>query len=340
MKTSKIIKAMALTLSLMLMMTGCMNVAAVRSRVVSLIDRDSDSYITEDVINEDSYAWDIINKAVSQYQNQDHTPSGEKVVHQILWLGYTKVIYENLDLRMDESGRELLENVVYNFEHVVEDISEHNVDIQIDLYFIDEERVLTYDEENNFFYLDHETVVQDIHKYNSDNSYDSVITTVQSGGEENCYRNCNEDMYFNTPVVLGLNTMSISGVSYGYSTFDLCDPCAQVMFEDPTVPSLESTAVAVHEWMHQFEEIGYLLEIEFPNTHAYMGGEEYPGYKTYEFAPEGNYDYFEFYAQVLSGTVPYTDFDGNVMYVGMYPEMWKMTTVEFWSDYGQSVYAM
>ncbi len=338
MKTSKIIKAMALTLSLMLMMTGCVNVAAVRSRVVSLINKDS--YVAESVSNEDSYAWSVINKSVSQYQNQDHTPSGEKVVHKMLWLGYPKVSYEKLDLRMDESGRALFEDVAYNFEHVVEDISEHNVDIQIDLYFIDEERVLSYDADNGFLFLDHETVVQDILKYNPDNSYDSVMTAVQSGGEENYSRNFNEDMYFENPVILGLNTLSISEASYGYSTFDLCDPSIQIMFDDPTIPSLESTAVAVHEWMHQFEGIGYVLGVEFPSTHAYMGGEENPGYKTYEFAPQEYYDYFEFYTQVLSGTVPYTDFDGNVIYVGMYPEMWKMTTLEFWNDYAQSAYDM
>ena len=335
MKTVNIIKTVALTLALMLMMTGCANTVAVHNNVANLLNRETP--VVEEVSTEGSDAMAIIEKSVNRYQNEDHTPAKKATVHKMLWLGYTKVSYENLDFRMSEDGKTLFKDVANSFEHVVEDLAEHNVDIQIDLYFIDEERTLTYFDEDSFLFLENETVYQDIQLYNPDCEYDSVMTAVQSGGEDNYARNCEEDAYFEIPVVLGLNTQSICE-TYGYSTFDLGDPCGQIFFDDPSIPSCISTAVAVHEWMHQFEEIGNTLGVEFPRTHSYMGGDEFAGYETYEFEADGYFDYFEFYSQVLNGTVPYTDENGEVHHVGMYPEMWKLTTIDFWEDYNQYLY--
>lgn len=332
MKTGKIIKMVALTLTLMLMMTGCVNTATVRSGVVNLLNTASP--VIEEVAEADCSEMDVIEKAAAQYYNQDHTPSENPVVHKMLWLGYTNVSYENINFRMDEVDKTFFKDVANSFEHVVEDLAEHNVDIQIDLYFVEEERELTLSDE--FFYLDQATVEDDIQLYNVDAEYDSVITAVQSGGDENYFRNCDKDLFFEYPVIMGLNTKSIDE-SYGYSTFDLGDPYGQIFFDDPSIPSCTATAVAVHEWMHQFEEIGYTLGVEMPCTHAYMGGEEFAGYETYECDANGYVDYFEFYGQVLSGTVPYTDVNGDVHQVGMYPEMWKLTTTEFWLDYNMNV---
>ncbi len=335
MKTVKIIKMVAIILALMVMMTGCADLSGIRDQVEDIIY--SGDYSIENMSMENSDAWSTIDTAVTQYQNQDHTPSEKAVVHKMLWLGYTKVSYENLDMRMDYDGVELLKGVANSFKHVVENLAEYNVDIQIDLYFIDEERTLTFCDGEGFIYLDNATVEDDIQIYNADGEYDSVMTVVQSGGEENYNRNCEEDIYFENPVILGLNTKSIDE-TYGYSTFDLGDPCGQIFFDDPSIPSCIATAVAVHEWMHQFEEIGYTLGVEFPCTHAYMGGEEFVGYETYEENGNGYFDYFEFYSQVLSGTVPYIDGNGDVHYVGMYPEMWKLTTTAFWVTYSDSIY--
>lgn len=332
MKKTKLIKMVVIVIALMVMMTGCADLSGVIDRVEDIIY--SGDYSIENMSMENSYAWTTIETAVAQYQNQDHTPSEEAVVHKMLWIGYTNVGYENLEFRMNESDRVLFKDVANNFEHVVEDLAEHNVDIQIDLYFIDERRELTLSDE--FFYLDNVTVEEDIQLYNVDNEYDSVITAVQSAGDENYSRNCDKDLFFEIPVVLGLNAKSIDE-TYGYSTFDLGDPCGQVFYDDPTIPASIATAVSVHEWMHQFEGIGYTLDVEFPFTHAYMGGEEFAGYETYEADANGYFDYFEFYSQVLSGTVPFTDVNGDVHQVGMYPEMWKLTTTEFWADYNMNV---
>lgn len=335
MKKTKLIKMVVIVIALMVMMTGCADLSGVIDRVEDIIY--SGDYSIENMSTGTSDAWTTIDTAVAQYQNQDHTPSEEAVVHKMLWIGYTNVGYENLEFRMNDADRVLFKDVANNFEHVVEDLAEHNVDIQIDLYFIDERRELTLSDE--FFYLDNATVEEDIQLYNVDNEYDSVITAVQSGGDENYYRNYEEDMFFEIPVVLGLNTKSIDE-TYGYSTFDLGDPCGQVFYDDPTIPASIATAVSVHEWMHQFEEIGYTLGVEFPFTHAYMGGEEFAGYETYEADANGYFDYFEFYSQVLSGTVPFTDVNGDVHQVGMYPEMWKLTTTEFWTDYNSDAFEL
>ena len=70
--------------------------------------------------------------------------------------------------------------------------------------------------------------------------------------------------------MLGVETAGLES-PMGYSAFDLTEPKAGTYpLEDPEVPSLYATAVAVHEWMHQLEYLGTMLGIEYPSTHAYM----------------------------------------------------------------------
>lgn len=158
------------------------------------------------------------------------------------------------------------------------------------------------------------------------------MTVVQSAGDENYDRNYDKEKYQERAVVLGISLRSLDYENWGYSTFDLGDPNGEVLFDDPTIPSLTATAVAVHEWLHQFDYLGFLLRIEYPDIHAYIGGDEFPGYATYEFGAE-NYDYFEYYGQVLNGTVPYVDENDETVLVGMYPKMWELITRKFMTAY-------
>jgi hypothetical protein len=53
-----------------------------------------------------------------------------------------------------------------------------------------------------------------------------------------------------------------------------------------------------------------------------MGGDEYEGYDEYV-ENEKNYDYFELYEQILSGTVPYTSPEGESYKLGLNPRVWQ-----------------
>ena len=264
----------------------------------------------------------MIQEAVDQYNNEDHTPLAEPVKYNVLWLGFTHVTYEELDFQMTDFDREYLEAVALNFEKSVEKITDHNLDITVDLHFIDEPTVLTKQYDDDWLYLAKETVQPVIDQYTKGQEIDTVLTTVQTAGEENRTRNESKNGYGVNYVMLGLETNDMSS-DMGYSTFDLTEPKEGTYpLEDPEVPSLYATAVAVHEWMHQLEYMKTLLDIEYPNTHAYNGPSSFPGYQQYV-ADENDYDYFEFYKLVLKGELPYTSED-TVKQVGMYPKMWPL----------------
>ena len=264
----------------------------------------------------------MIAEAVAQYNEEDYTPLDEPVEYYVLWLGFTHVTYDDLDFRMTDFDREYLEAVALNFEKSVESMTNNNLDITVDLYFVDEEATLTRADGDDWLYLSQDTAQPYIDEYTENAYYDTVLTTVQTAGEENRKRNESKSGYGLNYVMLGLETADLS-TPMGYSTFDLTEPREGTYpLEDPEIPSLYATAVAVHEWMHQLEYIGTILGIEYPNTHAYHGPDEFPGYREY-IADENDYDYFEFYRLVLSGKLPYDD-GVTVKYVGMYPKMWPL----------------
>ncbi len=266
----------------------------------------------------DFITYDIQN----QFATGEIIATSEPVEFKILWLGYKDVSYESLQFTMNEEDEEYLRNVVENFEQTTEKMSDYEVDIQIDFYFVNDSRNLTYDGE--FLYLDLEDAKQDINIYNKNRKYDSVITTVQAEGDENYERRqehpeYSEEEYY---VILGLCTHNFTS-EYGYSTFNLSEPLDEKIYAPETdVPSLFATAVAVHEWLHQFDEAGEYLDIEYPQVHLYLGGDEYEGYEKYV-ENEKNYDFFELYEQILSGTVPYTSPDGERYDVGLNPRLWQ-----------------
>ena len=223
---------------------------------------------------------------------------------------------------MTNFDRDYLRAVVLNFEKSVECITSYNLDISIDLVFVDDSTPLTKISYDEWLYLAQETVQPEIDRHVDAKDYDTVLTTVQTAGEANRVRNEGKPGYDVHYVMLGLETAGLES-PIGYSTFDLTEPRPGTYpLADPEIPSLYATAVAVHEWMHQLEHMGALLGIEYPSTHAYMGPTEFPGYLKYT-ADENDYDFFEFYKLVLQGKLPYTK-DGVTKHVGMYPKMWKL----------------
>ncbi len=264
----------------------------------------------------------LVAEAKEQYEKEDYTPLFPKLNYRILWLGYTHVTYGKLDFRMTKSDRQYLEAVTKNFEAYVEKTTSHSLNIEIDLFFVDDATPLTKVDGDEWLLLARETVMPKIREYDAKKQfgYDTVITTVQTDGDANVRRNQNVPGYDKHYVMLGVKTHGVES-DIGYSTMNLGKPVPGTYPQkDPEIPSLYATAVAVHEWLHQLEYLGQLMGIKYPNTHLYQGG--YPGYQSYE-ANKNNYDYFEFYELVLQGKVPYKS-GGKVKHVGMYPKMWKL----------------
>ena len=280
--------------------------------------REDNSYFVTAAAQADK----MIEEAMEQYLSGDHTDLDAPVVYNVLWLGFTHVTYDDLDFQMTDADREYLEAVALNYEKSLESITHNNLDINVDLHFVDDETELTQADGDDWLFLSQESAQPYIDKYVAGKDIDTVLTTVQTAGEENAQRNADKDGYGINYVMLGLETAGLSS-GRGYSTFDLNMPKEGTMpLEDPAVPSLYATSVAVHEWMHQLEDIRNILGIEYPNTHAYMGPDQFPGYTQYT-ADENDYDFFEFYKLVLTGELPY-DTGSGIGYVGMYPKMWPL----------------
>ncbi len=260
--------------------------------------------------------------AREQFEAEDHSPLKAPVPYRVLWLGFTHVTYGKLDFRMTDFDREYLQAVTLNYSKFLEKITDHNLSVSVDLFFVEEAAALSKSDREDWLYLSQDSAQAAIDRYLPKNEYDTVITTVQTDGEENCKRNRLRRGFNKHKAILGLMTAGISS-PIGYSTFNLGFPRRDTYpLQDPEVPSLYATALAVHEWMHQLEYLGDLLGIEYPSTHAYKGPKAYPGYPKFT-AYENDYDFFEFYKLVLSGRLPYTE-DGKTKYVGMYPKMWPL----------------
>ncbi|MCR4886465.1 MAG: hypothetical protein K5919_06075 [Clostridiales bacterium] len=270
----------------------------------------------------------LIREARAQALARERTPLNPPVRYRMLWLGFTHVTYGDLDFRMNTFHEMYLRAVALNFETYVEKVTNHSIDIQIDLYFIPDVTKLTRAEGDEWLYLDWKAALPAIRRMEENKwkteqkRYDTVITAVETAGEDNWRRNKDKPGYGINYVMGGVELRGIES-DLGYSTFDLNEPFdGTYPLMDPEIPSLYGTAVAVHEWLHQMDGMGELLGIEYPVTHAYLATGEYPKYQDYV-CGKNNYDYFEFYEQVLQGTVPCTD-RGKVTYVGMYPKMWKL----------------
>lgn len=266
----------------------------------------------------------LILEAKKQFEVEDHTRLCQPVHYRILWLGYTHVTYQGLDFQMNDFDQDYLRSVVVNFKNVVENYSDHNIEIKIDLFFINKCTPLTKYHNRDWLFLSSETISSTINQFDEAKHYDTVFTTVQTKGKDNEIRNQNKPNSGKSDVILGLKTHGIEH-QFGYSTFNLFEPKKGTFpLKNPSVPSLYATAVAIHEWLHQFEYLGDFLDIEFPRTHAYQGEPDFPGYQKV-ISDKNNYDYLEFYESVLRGTCPYTlPQNSGVKKVGMYPKMWPL----------------
>ena len=264
----------------------------------------------------------LIREARAQYLKEDYTRLSEPVKYRILWIGFTHVKYGDFDFQMTDIDKEYLDVAALNFEKSVEQIVDHNLDIEIDLHFVDTIKDLTMDSDEYWLFLKQETVQSEIDRFCKNTYYDTVFTTVQTAGKENDARNMRVPEYGELDVIQGLKTAGLES-EMGYSTFNLGEPDPGTYpLDDPEIPSLYVTVVAMHEWMHQLEYMGEMLDIEYPSTHAYEGPETFPGYQEYV-QDLNDYDYLEFYRPVLQGKLPYTG-DGKLKHVGMYPKMWKL----------------
>ena len=145
----------------------------------------------------------MVAEAVAQFNKEDYTALNNPVKYKILWLGFTKVTYGDLDFRMTDSDKEYLKAVTLNFEKTVERITNNNLDISIDLHFISDEKTLTKNSNADWLFLAQETVQPDIDRFDK-GQYDSVLTTVQTAGIENSKRNKGKSGYGKHYVMLGL----------------------------------------------------------------------------------------------------------------------------------------
>ncbi len=62
----------------------------------------------------------IIDAARAQYEAGDRTPEFPPIPYRMLWIGYTRAVYDRLDFRMTRFDREYLQAVTLNFEKYVE----------------------------------------------------------------------------------------------------------------------------------------------------------------------------------------------------------------------------
>jgi hypothetical protein len=258
----------------------------------------------EDYLNNE---WDLLQRARAQALAEDREPLSPPAVHKFLFVACTNVSL-NGGVRhiMDERQKQFFKDVVKNFEEVVELYSDHNVVIETEILIIDRDINLVIPE-GSLRYVYQSSIQPELDVHAPIGAYDAVLVSAAASLPG---------------VILGVKTAGYENL-YGYSWFQL------VMPKDPvyTIPAANeapwlSTCVAVHEWMHQLEFFGGLLNIIYPPVHAYFGGPDFPGYTTYQCAP--GWDFACYYRDCLSGRVPYS-LEGNSRQIGMFPLMWRMT---------------
>ena len=103
----------------------------------------------------------LMKDAADQFLARDHTHLKEPVRYNVLWLGFTHVTYGELDFRMTGFDREYLQAVVLNFEKFLEKITDHDIDVTVDLHFIEDEAPLTLYESEGWLYLANDSTAGD-----------------------------------------------------------------------------------------------------------------------------------------------------------------------------------
>ena len=262
----------------------------------------------EEYLNKD---WSILQSARAQALSENREPLHPPALQKILFVACTSTSLGGTRYTMDEMQKQFFKDVAKNYEEVVELWSNNNVEIETDLLFIDREVVVP---DQNPTWVTQATIQADLDIHAPIGQYDGVLVTAARSLPN---------------VHMGVKTAGYENL-YGYSWFKLYVPTGGSTPPTSypyTVPAANeapflSTDVAVHEWMHQLEFLGGLLDYTFPATHAYAGPPEFPEYVKYPGDPV--WDFAAYYRDYVSGNVPYTS-GGVTRKIGMFPQMWMIT---------------
>lgn len=245
----------------------------------------------------------LIDQAKEQAENGDYTNLDAPAPFKVLFLAYQSVKYNGVIYTMTTAQKNYLNQIAKNFEASVEKFANNNVDIEITVFFVG-------------------STVDIPAKYNSDGSAGPFTITLGDAKAALSERNV-MGTYDSVICTSGYSGNSVLGMTYdaihngyGYSYIKLGSVTA---IPDLTRPTTLGTQVAIHEWLHQLESFRVWLGIDYPDTHAYQGGDKYKDYEHYTVDPE--IEWASYYKDVLSAKVLYK----GSKYIGMYPKMWRVT---------------
>lgn len=251
---------------------------------------------TEDIQN-------LIDQAKEQAENEDYTNLDAPAPFKVLFLAYQSVKYNGVTYTMTTAQKNYLNLVARNFEASVEKFANNNVNIDITVFFVSGTTDIST-------------------KYNSDGSAGPFTITLGDAKAALSERNV-LGTYDSVLCTSGFTGSSVLGMTYdaihngyGYSYINLGTVTSIPNLSRPTALG---TQVAIHEWLHQLESFRVWLEIDYPDTHAYQGGDKYKDYENYTVDPE--IEWASYYKDVLSAKVLYK----GSKHIGMYPKMWRVT---------------
>jgi len=256
--------------------------------------------------------WELLQNARIQALAEDREPLFAPAIQKILFVACTNTSLGGTLHVMDDLQKQFFKDVVKNFKEVVELWSNHNVIIETDILFI-ERNVVIPDE--NPTYLTQASIQAELNVHAPVCAYDGILVTAASSMPGSVY--------------LGAKTAGYENL-YGYAWFKLVIPTGSavpptsysyVMPKADEAPFL-STHVAIHEWLHQLEFLGNLLNYSFPDVHSSAGPPEFPEYVKYTVDPV--WDFAAFYRNLIQGKIQYTS-EGKTRNIGMFPLMWHIT---------------
>jgi hypothetical protein len=264
-------------------------------------------------------------KVKAEYDKWSDKPADERdlpknlnVPLHVMWLIYTDVRLNRIDLKMTQDYIELILEAMDDFEEIVENLTDYNVDIineymTVDRHIDIDKTEVRVPDGGHVKYITPEIAQPEIRKYAPAGNYNYVFTFSPT----------------NNDAAVGMSLKSMAD-GQGYSSL----PC--LSYSD----SLWNNQTVLHEFLHSFEFNDFptfLPGIEMPYVHAINGGRSpgvgqiFPGYEGYklngkfflEGAEDEQYTY-KFLELILKANVKYTDPATKKMkYVGIYPSMWE-----------------
>lgn len=293
-----------------LLLLLCLTLAA-----SSLFTDKAFAEINKDFEPEYNYA-EIVEEAKAQAEAGDHTRLDEPVEYKMLWLAFTNVKYDGTSYTMSEEHKKHLKNVAKNFEQSVEKYTDGNIDIKIQLEYINETLKISKAEDKSYVWPDKDTAKKYIESYEVRGNYETVITFANFdaagvAGRAYAPKTKPDFGYAFVNCELPWNIESVS------KKIPLSNKDAHKI-KDFTEPTDMTTLRAIHEWIHTIEWFGGVTGVDFPS--ADNGGNK--GYEAY--AADKKVEWFSFYRDILSGKAKKSD--GKL--TGVYPKMWRISLVE------------